>query len=262
MHTWFGDVRAGTTNDPVRHRLADAARAYDWARVLAILEGRRDCVNSCRPGGSARFTPLHQAAHGAAPKAVVRRLVAMGAWRTIRNARGERPVDVARRRGHCDLIPRLSPRCRRHVAPGALARLERHFHCAIRQRVPRLVAPLRLPQLEPLLEMGCDAQRDRVISPCRGCTAASSTGWPMTAIVPDSSLTRGLESLMATRGTKSLREVGRSWESSIRQPQMWFRNASRPAERGERCRRVRSCTYVPTTEVLPVADMPQGCPRE
>lgn len=168
MHTWFGDVRAGTTNDPVRHRLAAAARAYEWARVLAILEGRRDCVNSCRPGGSARFTPLHQAAHGAAPKAVVRRLVAMGAWRTIRNARGERPVDVARRRGPSDLIPRLSPRCRRHVAPDALARLERHFHCAIRQRAPRLVAPLRLPQLEPLLEMGCDAQRDRVIFPVPG----------------------------------------------------------------------------------------------
>ena len=90
MHTWYGDVRAGGTSDRVRHDLADAARDYNWTRVLRIVARRRDCVNASRPGGRARFTPLHQAAHGAAPQAVVDRLLAMGAWRTIRNARGLR----------------------------------------------------------------------------------------------------------------------------------------------------------------------------
>ena len=48
-----------------------------------------------RPGGHSRYTVLHQAAHGGAPVAVVEQLLALGAWRTIRTACGERPVDVA-----------------------------------------------------------------------------------------------------------------------------------------------------------------------
>lgn len=53
---------------------------------------------------------------------------------------------------------------RRHVSPSVLERLDRRFHAAIRQHVPRLVAPLRLPQLEPLLEM----ERDSVFFPVPG----------------------------------------------------------------------------------------------
>ena len=52
----------------------------------------------------------------------------------------------------------------RHASPRALVRLERHFHAAMRQHAPRLVAPLCLPQLEPLLEM----ERDKVFFPVPG----------------------------------------------------------------------------------------------
>ena len=46
------------------HRLADAAKAGDWSTVLRLLDDprRRVDINSWRPGGTAWFTPLHQAA--------------------------------------------------------------------------------------------------------------------------------------------------------------------------------------------------------
>ena len=43
----------------LRHNLADAARDYDWPRVLRILSAHRDWINATRPGGRARYAPLH-----------------------------------------------------------------------------------------------------------------------------------------------------------------------------------------------------------
>ncbi|PRC50201.1 hypothetical protein C6A85_70705, partial [Mycobacterium sp. ITM-2017-0098] len=49
--------------DAAQHRFADAAEAGDWATVFAMLDDPRTRVdvNGVRPGGSARFTALHQA---------------------------------------------------------------------------------------------------------------------------------------------------------------------------------------------------------
>ena len=139
----------------LRHDLADAARDYDWPRVLHILSAHRDWINASRPGGRARYAPLHQAAHGGAPAPVIHRLIGMGAWRTLRNRRGERPVDIARRRGHVRLVPILKPVCPRHDVPlDALNRVQGHFHALIREYPAGRKRGLRLPELEPLLEMG------------------------------------------------------------------------------------------------------------
>lgn len=139
----------------VRHELADAARGYDWPRVLRILGDHPDCVNASRPGGRSRYAPLHQAAHGGAPAWVANRLIYMGAWRTLRTRDGERPVDIARRRGRPSLIPILTPVYRRRRLPAHdLASLQRHFHAVIRQHRPGRAPSLRLPELEPLLELG------------------------------------------------------------------------------------------------------------
>ena len=137
----------------IRHDLADAARGYDWPRVLAILDDHPDCVNASRPGGRARYAPLHQAAHGGAPASVVRRLLAMGAWRALRTRRGERPVDIARRRGRHDLVPLLTPVYLRRRAPlDVLQRMQGHLHSLIREYSAGRHPSLRLPELEPLLE--------------------------------------------------------------------------------------------------------------
>src|SRR5947209_2060433 len=117
---WDGITRPETLTPEaaaVRQRLADAAKAYDWPRTFEILEQSR-LANATRPGGHSLYAPLHQAAHGGAPVEVVERLLALGAWRTLQNANGERPVDVAERRGHLHLLPILQPQFRRQVPPG------------------------------------------------------------------------------------------------------------------------------------------------
>ena len=135
---------------------ADAARAQDWPRVLELLETWPEWINVSRPGGTARFAPLHHAADGGAPRDVIERLVALGAWRTLRNSSGQRPIDVLDWRRHPDLVSAHEPRLRHGVPPEALQRLQAHFHAVIRGRVDDLITryEVRLPELEPLLELG------------------------------------------------------------------------------------------------------------
>ncbi len=137
-----------------RHELADAARGGDWPRMLRILDRHPDYVNASRPGGRARYAPLHQAAHVGAPAWVANRLIAMGAWRTLRTRDCERPIDIARRRGRPSLIPILTPVYRRRrVPPYVLRRLQHHLHAVIRQHRAGRAPFLRLPEIEPLFEL-------------------------------------------------------------------------------------------------------------
>src|SRR3954468_23302287 len=109
---WDGITTAATLTPQgaaIRHRLADRARAYDWASVLALLAEEPALINASRPDGPSRYALLHQAAHGGAPTEVVEALLAKGAWRTLRTANGERPVDIAAQRGHTHLVALLQP---------------------------------------------------------------------------------------------------------------------------------------------------------
>lgn len=89
-----GQLRAGVI--AARHRLADAARTGDWATMLRLLDepGRLVDVNGWRPGGTAWFTPLHQAAWHGAPAHVAAELVARGALRSLGDAHGRTAFDV------------------------------------------------------------------------------------------------------------------------------------------------------------------------
>ena len=155
---WDG-VRLSSTIDEesmaARTAVADAARDYDWPRLLALLAEHDELVNSTRPDGPSLYAPLHQAAHGGAAVEVVVRLIGMGAWRALRNARGERPRDVAARKGHTRLLRPLQPVLLRHVPADVLARIQANFHEVIRGRADEQVREhqLRLPELEPLLEI-------------------------------------------------------------------------------------------------------------
>lgn len=155
---WDGITRVETLNDwaaDARQATANHGKARQWPQLLALLAEHPEFVNSSRPGEISRYAPLHQAAYGDAPVAIIRQLLALGAWRTLQNAHGERPVDVARRRGHLHLVPVLQPEYRREVPIGILLRVQRHFHAVIRERADAQVEEhaLRLPELEPLLEM-------------------------------------------------------------------------------------------------------------
>jgi hypothetical protein len=155
---WDGITRSETLHEDaarVRQALANAAKCYNWAGVFEILSGHQELINTTRPGGSSLYAPLHQAAHGGAPVEVVERLIGLGGWRTLQNARGERPVDVAERQGHRHLLAVLAPQYKHHVPFGILLKIQSHFHAVIRGREEQLVREhgLRLPELEPLLEL-------------------------------------------------------------------------------------------------------------
>jgi hypothetical protein len=155
---WDGITRPEALHEEaarIRHSLADAAKSYNWARMFDLLSEHKELVNVTRPGGSSLYAPLHQAAHGGAPVEVAQRLVSMLAWRTLQNARGERPIDVADRRGHRHLVGVLTPE-HKHIVPlGVLLKIQFHFHDVIRARIDRQLPnhALRLPELEPLLEL-------------------------------------------------------------------------------------------------------------
>jgi hypothetical protein len=139
----------------IRQKLAESAKQYQWEEVLALLTENPELVNTSRPGGRSLYAPLHQAAHGGAPVEVVQGLLDFGAWRSLRNAKNERPLDIARRCGHDHLLGILQPEYRRHVPQEILKEIQSRFHEVIRERAGHLVEQysLRLPELEPLLEM-------------------------------------------------------------------------------------------------------------
>jgi hypothetical protein len=154
---WDGIVQSavlGDSNTRVRQDLADSAKRYNWKSVYSILGDHHDLVNTSRPDGSSLYAPLHQAAHGGALVEVVETLVRMGAWRTLQNARGERAVDIAEKKGHSHLIEVLNPKMKRSVPFGILLKIQVHFHNVIRGRADEFVTKhgLRLPELEPSLE--------------------------------------------------------------------------------------------------------------
>ena len=109
---WDGMTQPETINESSlqsRIKLADAAKAGDWTKVLTMLESDSSLINVCRPGGKSLFAPIHQAAYCGVSESVVQRLLDAGAWRTLQNSRGERAVDVAQRRGHAHLFQMRCP---------------------------------------------------------------------------------------------------------------------------------------------------------
>ncbi|MGG5171049.1 hypothetical protein ACQR35_02570 [Pseudarthrobacter sp. J1738] len=90
-------------------RVSDAARVGKWDEVFRLLDSDSFVhVNQWRVGGGSWFTPLHQAAWHGAPVVIVNRLLRLGAWRSLRNADGDRPIDIAAKRGHHHLFTALA----------------------------------------------------------------------------------------------------------------------------------------------------------
>lgn len=155
---WDGITQESTlmpAGRAVRHALSNSAKTYAWDTVFEILEENPHFINATRLGGHSLYTPLHQAAHGGASISVVQRLVGCGAFRSLRNAKGERPVDIAKRIGHGEIARALAPDVHHEVQSTALRDLQDCFHGVIRERANQLVEEhsLRLPELEVLTEL-------------------------------------------------------------------------------------------------------------
>lgn len=155
---WDGRItRALLHSDEAAQRdeLANATRDGNWRRVFTILS-RRDkhsWVNAVRLDGKKRYAPLHQAAWHGAPTDIVQGLLEYGAWRTLRNGTGERPVDIAARRGNHHLARVLEPEVKHYVPSDVLAGLERNLHALITEYDESAPRYLRLPELEVLTEL-------------------------------------------------------------------------------------------------------------
>ena len=78
------------------HRFADAAKAGDWSAVLLMLNDptQQIDINWWRPGGTAWFTVLHQAAWHGAPVNVVASLIGRGALLSLTESQGRTAYDV------------------------------------------------------------------------------------------------------------------------------------------------------------------------
>jgi hypothetical protein len=141
------------------------ARDGNWDEVLKTIPVRdHGYIEKCWPMANAfcpfhgmHYSFLHFAAYLGAPTEVVERLLEMGAWRSLQNAIGERALDVAAKRNHGHLLGILQPEYKRHVPIGILLNMQQHFHVALADwdnlhRTFEKYA-LRLPQLEPMLEV-------------------------------------------------------------------------------------------------------------
>ena len=135
--------------------IADAARDGNWDSLFQKLLEQPELINYPRIVGEALYTPLHQAARNGAPAGVVDLLLSLGAFRTLRNKKGETPLDTAHRAGHSHLFSVLKP-CPLHpVKSDHLVLMTRHFHALVHQRIKGFeeIPALRLPILDPLTEL-------------------------------------------------------------------------------------------------------------
>ncbi len=154
---WLGSDNPNTVSPEAlkqAHAIADAARDFQWPRLLELLEREPERVNVGRLGGKSGYAPLHQVAHGGATVEVAQALISLGALRNSRTTDGQQPVDIARKLGHTHLLEILTPTPSLSFAPDKLATVEAGVHQVIRER--QGVAPLleraamRLPPLELL----------------------------------------------------------------------------------------------------------------
>jgi hypothetical protein len=143
------------------HRLADAAKAGKWHTVMKVLDQEWEwlVINQWRPGGSAWFTALHQAAWHGAPSEVVAELLERGSLRSLRDSKKRTAFDVANEHHHTAALGKLlrpprSPLTRKQI--GALdVRLAELINGRIEGRLfdGDLRKVLRYPPVETLHEL-------------------------------------------------------------------------------------------------------------
>lgn len=147
--TWNGVLNPTLISDSAvaaAHQLADAAKAGDWATVFRLLDHKADSleINWWRPGGTAWFTILHQAAWHGAPVKVAAELIRRGALRTTVDSRGRTPRDIlmdrhgatktAAVRPHRALAECLAPPPKRLASP-TISALDQHLSEVIDGRI-------------------------------------------------------------------------------------------------------------------------------
>jgi hypothetical protein len=144
---WDGITKSRTiTSDAVRirHLVVDSAKNGDWRGLLSILADNPNLVNITGPDGEVLYAPIHHAAYSGVPGEVVRELLRLGSFRTLQDAKGDWPVDIARDRSHAHLVGLLDPVFGHRVRAHTLSRIQRNFHEVIRRRAEITESGFRL----------------------------------------------------------------------------------------------------------------------
>ena len=120
----------------------------EWTRTSRLrMSIRRGWVGSLI---SRRYTRPR----GAGTSNAIRGLIDRGAWRSVRDADGNRPVDVYSARGHTTHSAVLEPKPVRRLGETTVSTLERRLHLLLDAELLRWHEyPLRYPQLEVLTEV-------------------------------------------------------------------------------------------------------------
>lgn len=161
MRFWFGrtrDCEGPYQLLPWVRPLWDQALRGQWDQLLESVAGAKPWhyVNAFCPWHEAHHSFLHLAAEQGADQRIVERMIEMGAWRSLQNGKGQRPIDVARKAGSDHLVEMLKPCFEREVPFAVLLEMQHHFHGAMR-RWDNLGGQfanhgIALPQLQPMLE--------------------------------------------------------------------------------------------------------------
>ena len=153
---WDGAI-SGMNEEWVKKkdRVGAAVEGADWEGLLSLLHETPDLLNAVLRRRSRWFHVLHEVARCHAPVELVCELVRLGAFLTVRDSSGRRPVDVAIKEGFRDLIAPLEPRIERDVNVETLARVQELFHGLIRSTMvaAKVHHEARLPELSVLTEV-------------------------------------------------------------------------------------------------------------
>lgn len=129
---WWGILDGGILHDEDAEALCsqtDVADNRDWTSFTSMVKDFvRIHPNQWKPDDPSLDTLLHRVARGGGPVEVTNLLLKYGAWRNIRNAHGERPLDIARKLHHEHLVEMLEPKFMIDVPTNTLEALQAQFH--------------------------------------------------------------------------------------------------------------------------------------
>jgi ADP-ribosylglycohydrolase len=153
---WDGVIRA-KHGKPIteKGRIQAALESADWAGFLRLLHDNPKLVNAVLSRRRSWCHVLHQAARCHAPVDLLDELIGLGAFRTITDSSGRRPLDIVTKEASDDLFTSLQPCIEHPVDPERLARIQELFHGLIRSvmLVFKVSLQMRLPQLSVLTEI-------------------------------------------------------------------------------------------------------------
>lgn len=156
---WNGVPGTKQELSDLRRELAAGVERADWTGYFSTPAGNPRQVNLAYRDRGSWSTLLHEAVRLNAPLEFVRELVRLGAFRTVKNSQGLRPVDLASEKGFVHLVETLEPGPGQPVNSNRLEHIQELFHGLIRSTmlIYNVRATLWLPQLSILTEPSADS---------------------------------------------------------------------------------------------------------